>query len=158
MTPDPVVIRLPRTAYLAVVFLLFGALVVAFGDNHPHDVEDSAKGTVFAGFTVGWQAVALAVPLLVAVFIARTATIVSSDGLRVRALFGSRDLPWDIVRGLTVSGRGVYAVLADGVVRLPCVRIAHLGPMSRFSAGRLPEIPDVVPKPAPSRPTRGRRR
>ena len=153
---DPVVIRLPRTAYLAVVFLLFGALVVAFGDNHPHGLQDTEKGTGFAGFTLGWQAVVLIVPVLAAVFIARTATIISEDGLRVRALFGSRDLPWDSVRGLSVTGRGVYVVQNDGAVRLPCVRIAHLGPMSRLSGGRLPEVPDVIPKPAPSRPLRRR--
>jgi hypothetical protein len=156
MAPGPVVIRLPRTSYLAVVFLLFGALVVAFGDNHPHGLEDSNSGSGFAGFDTGPQLLVLLVPVLAAVFIARTATIVSADGLRVRALFGSRNLPWDVVRGISVSGRGVYAVLDDGAVRLPCVRIAHLGPISRLSAGRLPEIEDVIPKPAPQRPMRRR--
>jgi hypothetical protein len=153
---DPVVIRLPRTAYLAVVFLLFGALVVAFGDNHPHGLRDNEKGVAFAGFTLGWQALVLVVPVLAAVFIARTATIVGEDGLRVRALLGSRDLPWDSVRGLSVVGRGIYAVQSDGSVRLPCVRIAHLGPISRLSGGRLPEVPDVMPTPAPARPPRRR--
>jgi Bacterial PH domain len=156
MTPGPVVIRLPRTSYLAVVFLLLAALTVAFGDNHPHGVEDSKNGTAFAGFDFGPQLLVLLVPVLAAVFIARTATIVSADGLRVRALLGSRNLPWDSVRGLSVSGRGVYAVLDDGSVRLPCVRIAHLGPISRLSAGRLPEMEDAVPKPAPQRPMRRR--
>jgi hypothetical protein len=153
---DPVVIRLPRTAYVAVVFLLFGALVVAFGDNHPHGLEDSEKGTAFAGFTVGWQAIALVVPIVAAVYIARTATIVSDAGLRVRALLGSRDLPWDSIRGLSVNGRGVYAVQSDGAVRLPCVRIAHLAPIAQLSGGRLPDVPEVIPTPAPSRPPRRR--
>jgi hypothetical protein len=55
-----------------------------------------------------------------------------------------------------VTGRGIYAVQADGAVRLPCVRIAHLGPISRLSGGRLPTVPDVTPTPAPSRPPRRR--
>lgn len=156
MVPGPVVIRLPRISYLVVVFLLFAALAVAFGDNHPHGLEDSKSGTGFAGFHLGPQALVLIVPVLAVVFIARTATVVSAEGLRVRALFGSRDLPWDSVRGLSVSGRGIYAVLDDGAVRLPCVRIAHLGPISRLSAGRLPEMADAVPKPAPQRPMRRR--
>lgn len=156
MTPAPVVIRLPRTAYLAVVFLFIGAMVIAFGDNHPHGLQDGESGSGFAGFAIGPQAVVLLLPIAAAVFIARTATVVSADGLRARALFGSRDLPWDTVRGLTVEGSAVYAVVADGVVRLPCVRIAHLGPISRLSAGRLPELPDTSPKPAPSRPPRRR--
>jgi Bacterial PH domain len=156
MPPGPVVIRLPRTSYLAVVFLLIASLVVAFGDNHPHGLEDSTAATGFTGFHIGPQAIVLLIPIFAAAFIARTATLVSTDGLRVRALFGTRDLPWDSVRGLSVSGRGVYAVMDDGAVRLPCVRIAHLGPMSRLSGGRLPEMADATPKPAPS-PHRRRR-
>ncbi len=156
MAPGPVVIRLPRTSYLVVVFLLVASIAVAFGDNQPHGLEDSRAGTAFAGFSIGPQAIVLLVPILAAVFIARTATLVSAEGLRVRALFGSRELPWDSVRGLSVSGRGVYAVVDDGAVRLPCVRIAHLGPMSRRSGGRLPELADATPKPAPSRPPRRR--
>jgi hypothetical protein len=153
MAGGPVVIRLPRTAYLAVVFLVMAAFAVAFGDNHPHGVDD---GGAFTGLSVGPRIAVLAVPLVVCVYIARTATIVTESGLRVRALLGSRTLPWADIRGLSVSGRAVYAVLDDGAVRLPCVRIAHLGPLSRLSAGRLPELPDVVPKPAPSRPLRRR--
>ena len=151
MTSRPVVIRLPRTAYLAVVFLVVAAAVVAFGDDHPHGLQDSERGVGFAGFAVGWQAVVFVVPLLAIIYIARTATIVTAEGLRVRAVFGSRDLPWDSLRGLSVTGRVIYAVLDDGAVRLPCVRIAHLGPLSRLSGGRLPELADAVPKPAPSR-------
>jgi hypothetical protein len=156
MAPGQVVIRLPRTSYLVVVFLLFATLAVGFGDNHPHGLEDSNGSSGFAGFAIGPQAVVLILPILAVVFIARTATIVSAEGLRVRALFGSRELPWDAVRGLSVSGRAVYAVLDDGAIRLPCVRIAHLGPISRLSAGRLPEMEDAVPKPAPQRPMRRR--
>jgi hypothetical protein len=148
MPSDQVVIRLPRTSYLVVVFLFFGALAVAFGDNQPRTLRD---GSTTTGFSLDWRVALFLLPVLAAVFIARTATIVGADGLRVRALFGSRDLPWSSVRGLLVSGRAVYAAVEDGAVRLPCVRIAHLGPLSRLSGGRLPELPDATPKPAPSR-------
>ena len=53
-------------------------------------------------------------PVLAAVFIARVATVVEPTGLRVRALFGSRMLAWERIRGLSVGGRNVYAVTADG--------------------------------------------
>jgi hypothetical protein len=149
------VLRLPRTAYLAVVILLLGTVPLAFGSNDYRSVSDIARGTgEGGGFTVGWRLVLLLIPVLVGFAIARTATIIDGEGIRVRALFGSRSMPWDDVRGLSVSGRGVYAVLSDGAVRLPCARLAHLGVISRTSQGRLPELRDPVPKPAPSRTRR----
>jgi hypothetical protein len=151
MTSGPVVIRLPRTSYLVVVFLVVAAVAVAFGDNHPHGLQESESGTGAGGFELDLRVLVFLVPIAVAVYIARTATIVSSSGLRVRAMFGSRDLPWESIRGLLVSGRAIYAALDDGAVRLPCVRLAHLGPLSRLSEGRLPELPDATPKPAPAR-------
>jgi len=153
MDSGPVVLRLPRTSYLVVIFLFFACFTVGFGDSNSHGLRDSTGG---ATFDVGPQTLVFLVPVLVAIFIARTATVVSADGLRVRALFGSRMLPWDGIRGLTVSGRAVYAVVEGGAIRLPCVRIAHLGPISRISNGRLPELPDATPKPAPQRQRAGR--
>ena len=151
MASSPVVIRLPRTAYLIVVFLLVGSVPLAFGASNSPGVQDSALLADVGGVSISPLALVLVIPVLVAFFIARTATIVSEDGLRVRALFGTRDLPWASLRGLSISGRAIYAVLPDGAVRLPCVRIAHLGPISRLSNGRLPELADATPKPAPQR-------
>jgi hypothetical protein len=95
------------------------------------------------------------IPVLVTLFISRTATIVGTDGIGVRALFGRRMLLWDGIRGLSVSKRNIYAVLADGgAVRLPCVRIRDLAAISAASGGRLPEIAEPPVIPAPS----GRRR
>jgi hypothetical protein len=45
----------------------------------------------------------------------------------------------------------VLLVLADGAVRLPCVRVADLGAVSRASGGHLPELRDPVPRFAPQR-------
>ena len=145
-----ITVRLPRSAYLTVLFLLFCTAPLALTANGGHE-----GGPV--GWT--WRAGLLVIPLLAAVFIARTATIASRDGLRVRAAFGSRMLPWDEIRGLSVTGRAVYAVLDDGAVRLPCVRTADLAAIAAVSDGRLPDIPPPVRKFAPSkRPARRVRR
>jgi len=124
------VFRLPRSAYLAVLFL---ALCVTPLVQHP------------------LAAILYVIPVAGAVFIARTATIVNADGIAVRALVGRRVLPWDAVRGLSVTGRNVYAVTDDGAVRLPCVRVSDLAALSGASGGRVPQLPEATPKYAPSR-------
>jgi hypothetical protein len=124
------VFRLPRSAYLAVLFL---ALCVTPLVQHP------------------LVAILYVIPVAGAVFIARTATIVDEDGIAVRALIGRRLLPWDQVRGLSVTGRSVYAVTDDGAVRLPCVRVSDLAALSGASGGHVPQLPEATPKYAPSR-------
>jgi hypothetical protein len=124
------VFRLPRSAYLAVLLL---ALAVTALVQHPIVL------------------VAYVIPILAIVFIARTATIVDADGITVQALFGARRLRWDTVRGISVTGRNVYAVTDQGGVRLPCVRISDLGTVAAASGGRLPELPEATRKYAPSR-------
>lgn len=148
-TADTAVFRLPGFSYLAVLFLLLCAAPLALS-------ADGGDEGASVGWT--WRAVLLAVPVLAALFIARTATVVSPDGVTVRALFGSRRLPWDQVRGLSVSERSVYAVIDDGAVRLPCVRTSDLAAVSRASGGRLPQIADPVRKYAPGRRRRRVRR
>jgi hypothetical protein len=96
-------------------------------------------------------AILYVIPVAGAVFIARTATIVDEDGIAVRALIGRRLLPWDQVRGLSVTGRSVYAVTDDGAVRLPCVRVSDLAALSGASGGHVPQLPEATPKYAPSR-------
>lgn len=136
------VFRLPRSAYLAVLFLLFSTAPLALVE-HPGDVASPA--------TITWRLSLLLIPLLAAAFIARTATFVSVSGFRVRAAFGARALGWADVLGLSINGRAVYAVLDDGAVRLPCVRVSDLATIAKISEGRLPEIAAPVRKYAPSR-------
>ncbi len=136
------VFRLPRSAYLAVLFLLLGAAPLALADSGGDEGGP-------AGLT--WRLALLAVPVLAAVFIARTATFVSEQDLRVRAAFGSRALPWDRIRGFSVGARAVYAVTDDAAVRLPCVRVPDLAAIARASGGRMPELAEPVGKYAPSR-------
>jgi hypothetical protein len=125
--------RLPKQAYLAVLVL---ALCVTPLMQYPI------------------AAIVYVIPVAAAVFIARTATIVTAKGVTVRALVGERTLPWADVRGLSVTGRSVYAVTADGAVRLPCVRVSDLAAVSAASGGHLPPLPAATPKYAPSRRTR----
>lgn len=141
--------RLPAPTYLIVLFLAFGAAPLAFTSVA---FSRDEHGTLTGGpATIGWQTLLLLAPVVAAVFIARTATFVNAEGIRVRALFGSRRLGWEGVRGLSIEGRNVYAVTAGGAVRLPCVHVNNLGDLSRASDGRLPEIADPKPKYAPSR-------
>jgi hypothetical protein len=93
----------------------------------------------------------LLIPVLAALFIARTATVVSPDGIEVRALLGRRRLPWEEVRGLSIRGARIYAVVSNGLVRLPCVRVGDLHAVSELSAGRLPPVERPVPRYAASR-------
>jgi hypothetical protein len=127
--------------YLVVPFLLFGVAPLAF-------TGESAQG---APAVVGPQSLLLLIPILAAAFIARTSTTVSEDGVTIRALFGRKRLPWSEVRGLSVDARTVYAVCADGSVRLPCVRVSDLAAVSKASGGRLPEVAEPTPKFSPSR-------
>ena len=137
--------RLPKSAYLAVLILLLCAVPLAFAES---------AGDQAGPVGITWRVIVLALPVVAAVFTARTATFVSAAGIRVRAAFGSRRMAWDEIRGLSVTGRSVYAVCVDGSVRLPCVRVGDLAAVSRASEGRLPDIAEPRRKYAPSRRSR----
>ncbi len=139
MTPR--IFRLPRSAYLAVLFLLFCSAPLALAEN----------ASTLSGAAVSPRLLILLIPILAIAFIARTATFVDGAGIRVRAIFGSRTLAWGDIRGLSVSGNSVYAVVADGGVRLPCVRMADLAELARHSEGHVPQLRDPVRRFAPSR-------
>ena len=110
---------------------------------------------VFCGvtpFVRSWPLVALyLIPVAVIVYIARTATFVDDSGVAVRALIGERRMPWSEIRGLSITGRNIYAVLAEASVRLPCVRLADLAALAQASGDHLPELPQATPKFAPGR-------
>jgi Bacterial PH domain len=136
--------RLPALAYLVVLFLVFGTAPLAF----------TGDGSYASRAALGPRALLLLIPILAAVFIARTRTVVDQTGVSVRALLGTRHMAWPEIRGLSVTERTVYLVCHDGSVRLPCVRINDLAAVSKASGGRLPEVPEATPKHAPSRQRR----
>jgi hypothetical protein len=146
--PAPVrTFRLPALAYLAVVILVFCTVPFAVGGT----------GSRLGNLMLSWRILFLLIPVIAAVFIRRTATRVDSKGITVRAAFGSTTLSWPEVRGLSVEGRSVYAVLAEGgALRLPCVTVNDLAAVSAASGGHLPEIARPTPRYAPQRGSRRR--
>jgi Bacterial PH domain len=69
----------------------------------------------------------LLVPLAVMVWGWRAGTDADAGGVTVRALLGSRALPWSRITGLVPDGRRVVATLdGGGSVRLPAVTPADL--------------------------------
>jgi hypothetical protein len=69
----------------------------------------------------------LLVPLAVMIWGWRAGTDADADGVSVRALLGSRRLPWSRITGLVPDGRRVVATLdGGGSVRLPAVTPADL--------------------------------
>ncbi len=64
----------------------------------------------------------LLVPLAVAVWAWRSGTDADADGLAIRALLGTRRIPWSRVSGFVPEGRRVSAILdGGGALRLPAV-------------------------------------
>ena len=149
-SPSEIALRLPRSAYLVVFFLLLGVIPLTFADTGTASLKNGS-GYGSTGVALGWRLVFLLIPVAAAFFVARTATFVGPDGIRIRALLGSRAYRWDEIRGLSVIERAIYAVVPGGSVRLPCARIAHLHDISQASGGRLPEVERHVPKSAPMR-------
>ena len=126
-------IRTPRTALMAVLVLAICVLPLA----------SSAP----------WLAVLWLLPLTAAAWVLRAGVDVDRTGLTVRALLGSRRLPWTEVAGLRVGDRDrLVAVLrAGGTVRLPVLRPRHLALVAAASGGRMP-TPDE-PTPGEDEPT-----
>ncbi len=114
------VFKIPNTALLAIAFLVVCVTPVAFGDV-PY---------------LQWLYV---FPIALAVFVIRTRTTATAEGLEVRTMFGRRDLPWSSLKGLAITDKAkVKAVLNDETkVALPAVRTRHLPVISLVSAGRM---------------------
>ncbi|MFI6363914.1 PH domain-containing protein [Nocardia sp. NPDC050630] len=117
------VIRITQMAHLGVLVLLF---CVFFA---------------FVGWPIGlWWLLLL--PVAAAVWIERTRTTVSEDGLDLRTVFGSRHLDWGQVAGVSIPKRGfVRAHLNDDTeVKLPAVSYDRLRDLIRASNGRIPDL------------------
>ncbi len=88
----------------------------------------AAIGAVPLAATRWYLVPLLVVPVVVAVWAWRAGTDAGPDGLRVRALFGSRLVPWSRVETLVVDERRrVHAQTGSGgAIRLPAVAPADL--------------------------------
>ncbi len=114
------VFKIPNTALLAIAFLVVCVTPVAFGD-------------------VPYLQWLYLFPIALAVFVIRTRTTATAEGLEVRTMFGRKDLPWTSLKGLAITDKAkVQAVLKDETkVALPAVRTRHLPVISLVSAGRM---------------------
>lgn len=117
--PSRLVFRVPGVAVLAALLLAVCATPFAVG----------APG-LFLIYVV---------PLGIIVWVLRTRTMATADGLAVRRVFTNRSLPWSALKGLRLTKRaGVHAVLTDGSeIPLPAVRTRHLSALALVSHGRL---------------------
>ena len=88
----------------------------------------------------------LLVPLAFAVWVWRAGTDVYPDRLRVRALAGSTDVPWDRIAELAPDPRGRVAALLDNgsVIRLTGVTTSNLPAVLKAAGQQLstPPPPD----------------
>ncbi|MBN9744386.1 hypothetical protein DMP23_25480 [Amycolatopsis sp. A1MSW2902] len=121
------VFRIPTTAYLAIGLLTVCVTPIALGE--------------IGGFQ--WLYV---FPLALLVFVARTRTVATREGLHIRTVFGKRDLPWSSLKGLAITNKArVRAVLGDDTqVSLPTVRTRHLPVLALVSEGKIQDPSGVL--------------
>src|SRR4051794_5686380 len=112
------VFRIPRTSFMAIALLTICVTPIALGEI-PY---------------LQWLYV---FPIALAVFVIRTRTIATREGLATRTMFGHRDVPWSALKGLAITKKSrVQAVLRDDTkVALPTVRTRHLPVLSLVSEG-----------------------
>ncbi len=131
--PGPTrVIRMTRLSFLGVVIL---AMCVFFP-------------------IVGWPAALFwlaLIPIAAIVWILRTQTKVSPNGMDLRSMFSSRHIDWEQLKGISIPKRGyVRAHLADDTeVPLPAVSYDRLRDLVDASGGRIPD-PFALPDPGPA--------
>ncbi len=133
------VFRIPRTSFMAIALLTLCVTPIALGEI-PY---------------LQWLYL---FPIALTVFVVRTRTVATREGLAIRTMFGRRDVPWSALKGLAITKRSrVQAVLKDETkVPLPTVRTRHLPVLSLVSEGLVAdpsgvlETEDIKPETSPS--------
>ncbi|HEX3791188.1 MAG TPA: PH domain-containing protein [Pseudonocardiaceae bacterium] len=117
--PSRLVFKTPRAALVAVAFFALCESTVAL-----------------AG---GWLALLYLIPVLMAVWVLRTRTVVDENRLVIRRVLGRRVVNWSDVAYLRMrEGKWVAAVLTNSSqVALPAVRTMHLPVLSLITNGRV---------------------
>ncbi|MDR3656753.1 MAG: PH domain-containing protein [Mycobacterium sp.] len=118
---QPVVIRIPAVAHLAVGFLTLGLLTL-----------------VFAG--PSWCAALLVIPIMLSAMVIRYRTVADTKQVTARSLLGSRTVTWQQIKGLRFDRSSwAKAELTDGTaLRLPAVTFATLPLLTAASGGLVP--------------------
>jgi hypothetical protein len=131
----------PHQAILvAAVIGFIGALPLVFGPDLPAEPVANQSGTDAIRW---WLMPILLVPIAVFAWALRSGTDADGEGLKLRAVFGTRRVPWSAVRELAADDRGhAVALLEDGnAVTLPQVKLADL-PRLVAASGRRIEGPE----------------
>jgi hypothetical protein len=117
----PVVIRIPRTAHLAVGFFTLGLMSIVLANPR-------------------WFAVLLVIPVVASLYVMRLRTVADRDTVTARNLLGSQTVSWDEIDGLRFSkANWARATRKDGSeLRLPAVTFATLPQLTAASGGRVP--------------------
>ncbi|BBY16778.1 PH domain-containing protein [Mycolicibacterium litorale] len=117
----PVVIRIPRTAHLAVGFFTLGLMSIVLANPR-------------------WFAPLLVIPVLASLLVMRLRTVADRDTVTARTLLGSQTVAWDDIEGLKFSkANWARATRSDGSeLRLPAVTFATLPQLTAASGGRVP--------------------
>ncbi|MEZ0049212.1 hypothetical protein ABIA30_000202 [Mycobacterium sp. MAA66] len=118
---NPVVIRIPAIAHLAVGFLALGLLALVFA-------------------APVWCAALLVIPIVLSAMVIRYRTIADRDTVTARSLGGSRTVRWQDIKGLRFNKSAwAKAELTDGsLLRLPGVTFATLPLLTAASGGVVP--------------------
>ncbi|MFC8527008.1 PH domain-containing protein [Nocardia sp. NPDC057227] len=121
--PGVRVIRVPQLAYIGVLILTF---------------------SVFFPF-VGWPSLLwplLLIPVVMLLWVERTRTTVTPEGLELRTVFTTKSVEWSRVAGVRLPKRGfVRARLTDeSEVKLPAVGYDRLRELIAASDGRIPDV------------------
>ena len=87
---------------------------------------------------LGWL---FLLPIAVVVWVLRTQTTVSAEGLALQTVFGHRILRWSDIKGVRIPKRGwVRADLVNGgEVALPAVGFDRLQELAAASGGHIPD-------------------
>lgn len=119
--------KIPSTAYMAIALLTVCVTPIALGEING----------------LQWLYI---FPIALLVFVIRTRTVATREGLAVRTVFGKRDLPWSALKGLAITGKArVRAVLGDDTqVTLPTVRTRHLPVLALVSEGKIKDPSGVL--------------
>jgi hypothetical protein len=91
-------------------------------------------------------------PLILAIWVVRTRTVVGPETLTAYRIWGTRRIAWSDLVGLRVDdGSRIWAVQHGGdEVRLPALRARHLPVLAAISGGRLPApLAEAGEEPAP---------
>ena len=119
-----VIFRLPRSAYVAVLFFSLGLVTL---------MQRPALVSLFL------------VPILMVLVIARRSTVVDDRQIVVRTGFASAAIriPWADVCGFITDKYSRLAVVRTdgGIVKMPYVRVRSLDILAKASGGVVPVIP-----------------